>query len=86
MVMFSDEHEQLPPLHPRRGRETCFHGPTPPGVSIGVEQSTPSSRLQQGRPSLPLQPIYGPWPGRVGGQLDGTLRTHGPVDGDYHWQ
>jgi hypothetical protein len=80
MVVFSDEHGQLPPRHHRRGWEPLLHGPASPGVSASVVRRTPPAQLQRGHSGLPRSHVYGPWPGQVRGQRGDTPQPDGAIE------
>jgi hypothetical protein len=50
MVVFSDEHGQLPPHHDRCGWEPLLHGPASPGFSASDVRRTPPARLRRDAP------------------------------------
>jgi hypothetical protein len=72
MAVISVEHGRLPPLLPRRGRETVFHGLALPGVLASALRRTHSPWLQRGSFSLPLPLVHGQRLGRLRDQLDDT--------------
>jgi hypothetical protein len=80
MVVFSDEHEQLPLCHHRHGWEPLLDGLASPGVPTSTVRHTPPARLQRGRSCLPRSHVYGPWPGQVRGQCGDTPQPDGAVD------
>jgi hypothetical protein len=84
MVVFSDEHGQLPIRHHRCGWETLLNGLASPGFSASAVQRTPPAQLRRRRSCLPQPHVYGPWPGQVRGQRGDTPKPVGAVDGNYH--
>jgi hypothetical protein len=85
MVVFLDEHGQLPPRHHRCGWEPLLHGPASPGVSASAVRRTLPARLQRRRSCLPRPHVYGPWPGQVRGQRGDIPQPDGAMDDNYHW-
>jgi hypothetical protein len=49
MVVFSDEHVQLPPRHHRCGWEPLLHRPASPGFSASAVRRTPPAQLRRRR-------------------------------------
>jgi hypothetical protein len=60
--VLTDEYGRLPALHPRQGRLSLGHGPTPPRLSVSAVVCTRSTWLRWANPHVPLPSVSGPWP------------------------